>query len=121
MYVGRRYQRGGNILTSVARIASPVAKRFLMESLKATPGVVADIVAGRSKPGEAILSGLKKAGVSAAKRTLGMRMSDDQRGGPAKKRRRKRTIIGKRRKQKVQRKTPAIGRGRGKKSRDIFS
>jgi hypothetical protein len=69
VYVGRR-QRGGGILSSIARFFIPTAKKMLTETVKAAPGVVDAIVNKRQSAGAAIVSGLKKAGGNTARSTL---------------------------------------------------
>ena len=54
VYSGRRYQRGGGILSSIARLAMPVAKKLAIETAKATPGVLNSIIHKKSTPGAAI-------------------------------------------------------------------
>lgn len=66
VYVGSRYQRGGGILSSVARFLMPAAKKMLTETVKAAPGVVDNILNKRQGAGSAILSGLKQAGKNTA-------------------------------------------------------
>jgi hypothetical protein len=42
----------------------PIARSLLTETLKAAPGVAADIFLRRKSPGTAVLQGLKKAGMN---------------------------------------------------------
>lgn len=70
IYVGRRYQRGGGILASIARFALPMAKKMLTETVKAAPGVVDAILTNKKNAGTAILGGLKQAGMNTAKDTF---------------------------------------------------
>ena len=44
VYSGRRYQRGGGILSSIARFVLPTAKKMLTETVKAAPKVIDSIV-----------------------------------------------------------------------------
>jgi hypothetical protein len=70
VYMGSRYQRGGGILSSIARFLMPAAKTMLTETVKAAPGVVDSILNKRQGAGAAILGGLKKAGKNTAKASL---------------------------------------------------
>jgi hypothetical protein len=99
VYVGRN-QRGGGILSSIARFILPTAKKMLTETVKAAPGVVDAIVNRKQSAGKAILGGLKEAGRSTAKDTLNrMGISNSH---PAPKRRpvRRKAAVVKRRKVK---------------------
>lgn len=89
VYVGSRYQRGGGILSSIARFLMPAAKKMLTETVKAAPGVVDNILNKRQGAGSAILSGLKKAGVNTAKDSLN-KLGFSSSGKNVKKRRRPR-------------------------------
>ena len=62
VYSGTRYQRGGGILSSIARFVLPTAKKFLSESIRAAPTVVDSILNKKWSPGQALLGGLKAAG-----------------------------------------------------------
>ena len=44
VYSGRRHQRGGGILSSIARFVLPTAKKMLTETVKAAPKVIDSIV-----------------------------------------------------------------------------
>jgi hypothetical protein len=98
VYGGTRYQRGGGILSSIARFAMPILKNMAMETAKAAPNVIKAIISKKSSPGKAILQGLKSASARTASKTLGQ---------PAKKRK---TIT----------KKPTIPRKRRRAQKDIF-
>lgn len=70
VFIGSRHQRGGGILSSVARFLMPVAKKMLTETVKAAPSVVDNILNKRQNAGAAILGGLKNAGKNTALDTL---------------------------------------------------
>lgn len=70
VYIGSRNQRGGGILSSIARFLMPAAKKMLTETVKAAPGVVDNILNKKQSARSAILGGLKRAGKSTAKDTL---------------------------------------------------
>jgi hypothetical protein len=70
VYLGSRYQRGGGILSSIARFLMPTAKKMLTETVKAAPGVVDNILNNKQGAGAAILGGLKKAGKNTANATF---------------------------------------------------
>ena len=77
VYVGSRYQRGGGILSSIARFVMPTAKKLLKETVKAAPSVVDSIINRQQSPGAAILRGLKTAGKNTAVDTYNRVMSRD--------------------------------------------
>jgi hypothetical protein len=100
VYKGSRHQRGGGILSSIARFLVPTAKKMLTETVKAAPGVVDSILNKKQGAGSAIMSGLKKAGGNTAKATLN-RMgfsSNNKKSRPAKRRRPRAAGSSKRRK-----------------------
>lgn len=66
VYSGTRYQRGGGILSSIARFVLPTAKKMLTETAKAAPGVINSVLSDGQPVGSAILSGLKTAGMNTA-------------------------------------------------------
>jgi hypothetical protein len=69
-YVGRRTQRGGGFLSSLARFAVPMAKKFFTETVKAAPGVLKAMSSKNTSAGEAILGGIKRAGMNTAQDTF---------------------------------------------------
>jgi hypothetical protein len=69
-YVGRRTQRGGGFISSLARFAMPMAKKFFTETFKAAPGVLNAMSSKNTSAGEAILGGIKRAGMNTAKDTF---------------------------------------------------
>lgn len=71
VYAGQRYQRGGGVFSSLARLALPIAKTFLKETLKRAPRVVGSIIDNKNQAGNAILSGLKSAGLNTLRKTVG--------------------------------------------------
>ena len=62
VYAGTRYQRGGGILSSIARFALLALKKVGMEAVKAAPSVVNAIISKKSSPRAALLQGLKTVG-----------------------------------------------------------
>ena len=70
VYVGQRYQRGGGILSSIARFVMPTAKKLLHETVKATPRMIDSIVNDKQSVKTAVLGGLKTAGRKTARDTL---------------------------------------------------
>lgn len=70
VYIGSRQQRGGGILSSIARFLVPAAKKMITETVKVAPGVVDNILNKRQGAGAAILGGLKKAGKNTAADSL---------------------------------------------------
>ena len=56
IYGGTRYQRGGGILSSIARFVLPTTKKFL--SVRVAPTVVESILSKRQLPGQALLDKL---------------------------------------------------------------
>lgn len=86
VYVGTRHQRGGGILSSIARFLIPVAKTMLTETVKATPGVVSNIMNNKQSAKHAILQGLKTAGKNTAQQTLQNLSSNKRKRGVVKKR-----------------------------------
>lgn len=87
VYIGARYQRGGGILSSIARFLMPTAKKMLRETVKAAPAVVDNILNNRQGAGAAILGGLKQAGKNTAKDTLKRFSTNELPQGSIKKRR----------------------------------
>jgi hypothetical protein len=70
VYIGRN-QRGGGILSSIARFFLPTAKKLLKETVKAAPGVASAIMNNKQPVGKAILDGLKTAGGNTARAAFG--------------------------------------------------
>jgi hypothetical protein len=70
VYIGSRHQRGGGILSSIARFLMPAAKTLLTETVKMAPGVVDNILNKKQGVGSAIFGGLKKAGRNTAQASL---------------------------------------------------
>lgn len=70
VYAGTRFQRGGGILSSLARFFIPTAKKMLTETVRAAPSVIDSIVNKNQSPGKALLGGLKNAGLNTATHTL---------------------------------------------------
>jgi len=70
VYIGARHQRGGGILSSIARFLMPAATRMLRETVRAAPGVVDNILNKKQSARSAILQGLKTAGKNTVHDTL---------------------------------------------------
>ena len=70
VYSGRQYQRGGGILSSIARFVLPTAKKMLTEAVKAAPKVIDSIVNEKQSAKSAVLRGLKTAGANTARDTF---------------------------------------------------
>ena len=70
VYSGRRYQRGGGILSSIARFVLPTAKKMLTETVKAAPKVINSIVNEKQSAKSALLRGIKTAGANTARDTF---------------------------------------------------
>ena len=98
VYAGRRYQRGGGILSSIARFVLPTAKKMLTETVKAAPHVVDAIVNEKQSVGKSVLRGLKTAGANTARDTFS-RMGNRPRQSTARKRSRtqKKSLSGRKR------------------------
>ena len=62
VYVGQRYQRGGGILSSIARFVMPTAKKLLHEAVKTKPRMIDSIVNDKQSVKTAVLGGLKTVG-----------------------------------------------------------
>jgi len=78
VYYGRRVQRGGGILGSIARFFVPAAKKILLpaaktmlrETMKQAPRVVGSLINNPSTAGKTVLNSLKKAGINTARSTV---------------------------------------------------
>ena len=70
VYLGRRYQRGGGIINSIAHFVLPTAKKMLTETVKAAPKVIDSIVKEKQLAKSAVLRGLKTAGTNTARDTF---------------------------------------------------
>jgi hypothetical protein len=66
VYAGTRYQRGGGILSSIARFAMPIVKRLFGRAAATVPSVVGSIMTKSSTPKQALLKGLKTIGMNTA-------------------------------------------------------
>ena len=90
VYSGRRYQRGGGILSTMGRFALPVLKKLGVEAAKAVPGIVGSIVSKKASPKDALLQGLKTVGKNTARHALnqvGIKSGVRKRKAPPKTRR----------------------------------
>ena len=70
MYMGQKYQRGGGILSSIARFVMPTAKKLLSETVKAALRMIDSIMNDKQSVKAAVLGGLKTAGKNTARDTL---------------------------------------------------
>ena len=66
IYLGRWYQQGGGILSSIAHFVLPTAKKMLTETVKAAPKLIESIVNKKQSAKSAVLRGLKTAGTNTA-------------------------------------------------------
>jgi hypothetical protein len=66
VYAGTRYQRGGGILSSIARFAFPMVKRLFGRAAATVPGVVGSIMSKQATPKQALMKGLKTIGMNTA-------------------------------------------------------
>ena len=85
VYAGKRYQRGGGILSSIARFVLPTAKKMLTETVKVAPRVVDAVVNEEQSVGKSMLQGLKTARANTAHDTIN-RMGIKPRQSAARKR-----------------------------------
>ena len=75
VYYGRRVQRGGGILGSIARFFVPAAKKLLIpaaktmlrETMKQAPQVVSSMIANPNTAGKTVINSLKRAGINTAR------------------------------------------------------
>jgi hypothetical protein len=91
VYSGRRYQRGGGILSSIARFVLPTAKKLLTETVSAAPRVINSIVNEKQSAKSAVLRGLKTAGMNTVRDTFN-RMGVRPQNSPNRKRRHSKQI-----------------------------
>ena len=78
VYYGRRVQRGGGILGSIARFFVPAAKKLLIpaaktmlrETMKQAPRVVGSMIANPNTAGKTVINSLKRAGINTARTTI---------------------------------------------------
>ena len=107
VYTGRRYQRGGGILSSIGRVLLPIAKRgfatFAKSVARSAPSMIDNVMSNRVAPKQALTHTLAKAGRNVA-HNVGSEILDN---------------IGAKRKRK--RPAPQKPRKRKPRPRDIFS
>ena len=83
VYSDRRYRRGGGILSSIACIVLPTAKKMLLETVKAAPKVIDSIVNEKQSQKSAFLRGIKTASANTVPNTfnrMGVRRSQSYAG-----------------------------------------